>query len=540
MSTLAGEFWVCGECRSINNAGAKQCYNCRTPKDRAAVDPATIDPSTHGKLREIELPPFRPSRGVAMLATVGIVAIAIMQAYNTFIVASVYQLQIDGAEIAPNQIRFASTVGILTVGIAALALIGWSLWLSRVVTAMPALGLGYPAADGFMAFVENFLPGLNLYRVPAIVRDVVHRLEPGTVRGEAVIFGSWLALLGGVLVPRIGAAVTGTSLQSGPDALRTSMLVSIIASALVAIGAAGLVALIWWVEGRIARRHAAQLAEAPVDAADAQPVPGAITPSQIEPLATRSAFAAAGGTVAEPAGTTGTEASTAAPSTVAAAPVSPFSLPQVEPPTAPPDDAGDDAWVRVTAQRMEAAPVQEGPVETVPVEPAPVETPLVEQVQVEPQVAAPQPWYAPEAAAAVPATEPTAEPSTIDAAPEPPAAADAPAAPSTLPAPVEVPEAPPADEPVPTPQTDAATANAEAGGPPHLTIKVGARGMITAEMDGEAEHIILEDLTAYGEALAHVDGSATIIPSTDDPMAGLIARRAQRILADAGVKVTVD
>ena len=64
--------------------------------------------------------------------------------------------------------------------------------------------------------------------------------------------------------------------------------------------------------------------------------------------------------------------------------------------------------------------------------------------------------------------------------------------------------------------------------------------MITAEMDGETEHVILEDLTAYGDALAHVDGTATIIPSTDDPMAGLIARRAQRILADAGVTVTVD
>src|SRR5688572_18351420 len=138
MSTLAGDFWVCGECRSINNAGAKQCYNCRTPKDRAAVDPETIDPSTHGKLREIELPPFRPSRGVAMLATVGIVAIAIIQAYNTFITASVIQLQIDGSELAPNQLGFAGAVGIITLGVAALALIGWSLWLSRVVSAMPA------------------------------------------------------------------------------------------------------------------------------------------------------------------------------------------------------------------------------------------------------------------------------------------------------------------------------------------------------------------------------------------------------------------
>ena len=48
--------------------------------------------------------------------------------------------------------------------------------------AMPALGLGYPPADGLMAFVENFLPGLNLFRVPAIVRDVIRRLDPESIR----------------------------------------------------------------------------------------------------------------------------------------------------------------------------------------------------------------------------------------------------------------------------------------------------------------------------------------------------------------------
>jgi len=25
------DIWVCGDCRSVNNLRAKQCYNCRTP-----------------------------------------------------------------------------------------------------------------------------------------------------------------------------------------------------------------------------------------------------------------------------------------------------------------------------------------------------------------------------------------------------------------------------------------------------------------------------------------------------------------------------
>jgi hypothetical protein len=467
MSTLAGEFWVCGQCRSINNAGAKQCYNCRTPRDLAAVDPATIDPTSKGQLREIELPPFRASRGVALLATFGIVAIAIMQAYNTFIVVSVIQLQIDGAEVAPNQLEFANAVGILTLGIAALALIGWALWLSRVVTAMPALGLGYPAADGFMAFVENFLPGLNLYRVPAIVRDVVHRLEHGTVRGEAMIFGAWVALLGGVLIPRIGAAITGTTLQSGTDALRTTMMVAIIASVLVAGGAAGLIALIWWVEGRIAKRTASQ----PSASAEAPPVPEPeLTPEPMrdlnETLATRSAFAAA------------------------AAGWSPPSVPIV------PDDPQEAPTLPATApwSRQGELPAAAPHEEMLADEPLADAAPPADEVE---NIETSEPV---EAAEPIEASEPD-----MVAAPSPP-------------------------EP----------AVSAASGPPHLTIRVGARGMITAEVDGETEHIILDDLSSYASALAKVGGTAGIQVATEDPMADLIARRARRILEDADVRVTVD
>jgi hypothetical protein len=62
--------------------------------------------------------------------------------------------------------------------------------------------------------------------------------------------------------------------------------------------------------------------------------------------------------------------------------------------------------------------------------------------------------------------------------------------------------------------------------------------MMTAELDGQTEHIILDDLTAYGSALTKAGGSASIVVAPDDDMARLIARRAQRILEDAGVSVT--
>ncbi len=123
MSTLAGEFWVCGDCRSINNAGARQCYNCRTPRDRAAVDPSEIDPSTHGRLREIELPEFRASRWAAMLATVLILAVAVLQVVQFNVSAALIDQILGGTAGTLEQLVYVGSVGILAFGVVALALI---------------------------------------------------------------------------------------------------------------------------------------------------------------------------------------------------------------------------------------------------------------------------------------------------------------------------------------------------------------------------------------------------------------------------------
>jgi hypothetical protein len=63
--------------------------------------------------------------------------------------------------------------------------------------------------------------------------------------------------------------------------------------------------------------------------------------------------------------------------------------------------------------------------------------------------------------------------------------------------------------------------------------------MLTAEMDGEIEHVMLDDLGPYAEALSDVGGSATIHIPTDEGMPALIGKRAQKILEDAGVSVTL-
>ena len=476
MSTLAGDFWVCGDCRSINNAGARQCYNCRTPRDRAAVDPSAIDPSTHGRLREIELPPFTSSRWVAMLASILILAVAVLQVVQFSLAAQLLNQLLVGIEASVEQWAYVGSFVIVALGATLLALIAWSLWLSRTVTSMPALGLGYPAANGMMAFIENFVPVLNLYRVPAIVRDVVRRLEPKSggdetmTRGEALVFAAWIGLFGGFIVPRVLGFLTSD--------VRTLLTISAIGTGFVVIGAIFLVVLIWWIEGRILRRREAQLAAlggGPVapTASDTSPadVPPPAEPDVVE---TRSAFAAADDSSLDSASSFRLPGGEVAPSpAMAATTVTPEPV--------------------VTAPVMDERPLERA--ETTVEPPPSVEAPLP-QPRAEP---VPTPPAAPPAPEAVPVTQP------------PPVVAVPPVA-----------AAPPV-----------------AAGPPNLTIRISSRGMMTAEMDGEVEHVMLDDLGPYAEALAHVGGTATIVLSSDEGMAGLIAKRAQRILEDTGVTVTI-
>ena len=493
MSTLAGEFWVCGDCRSINNAGARQCYNCRTPRDRAAVDPSEIDPSTHGRLREIELPEFRSSRWAAMLATVLILAVAVMQVIQFNLSAALINQILGGTEGTVEQLIYVGSVGILAFGIALLALITWALWLSRTVTSMPALGLGYPAANGMMAFVENFIPILNLYRVPAIVRDVVRRLEPKTggdetmTRGEALVFAAWISIFGGYLAPRVLGFFTSD--------VRTLVTISGIGTGLVVVGAIFLVVLIWWIEGRILRRRETQLAEA-AGAAPAEPTPAsdAEAPALPDVVLTRSAFAATAS--APPSETTS------------------FRLPGGDAPSTEPSPATQQPGREPEPQIAAAAPVPAEAITSAVPEPIVVPEPAtaLEPVVAAEPITAPEPVVVPEPAVVA---EPVPQAEAI--AEEPPAHA----------------------EPEPEPVARPAPATPAPAGPPNLMIRISTRGMMTAELDGEVEHVMLDDLEPYAEALSHVGGTATILVPSDDGMPGLIAKRAKRILEDAGVQVTI-
>jgi hypothetical protein len=296
MPSNSADIWVCASCRSVNKARAKQCYNCRTPRDLAAVDPTQMEVTGHGQVRAVALPPFRSSRGRALLASVLILAVAVLQVVSTVVGSNLINGILDGGSVTDPDIRMIGNISIAGLAIALLALVAWAFWLSRVVTEMPALGLGYPAATGMTAFVENFIPFFNLIRVPAIVRDVVRRVDPMPGVGEALISAAFFGIFAGFVIPRVGGILSGLGASTLVDAYRRALVVEAVATGIVFVGAVFLVVLIWWIEIRITRRRAEQLAEAPVDASAVSPTPAPAAIAEA-PRPVESATVPAPGTV---------------------------------------------------------------------------------------------------------------------------------------------------------------------------------------------------------------------------------------------------
>ena len=228
MSTLAGDFWVCGECRSINNAGAKQCYNCRTPRTarpstrrrsirrprQAARDRAPGVPIVARHRRARHDPDPRDRRDAGRRVRRGAVSAAGPRGI---------------AATGPGRIRDARDRDARD---RRLALIGWSLWLSRAVSAMPALGLGYPAprASWRSSRTSSRSSTCSASRRSSVTSSTVSSPKAG---GEAVIFAAWIALLGRVRRPADRCSVSDTSCvrprhtaHAGRDRRRRSGLVT--------------------------------------------------------------------------------------------------------------------------------------------------------------------------------------------------------------------------------------------------------------------------------------------------------------------------
>jgi hypothetical protein len=279
---MTDEIWACGVCRSINKAKLDRCYKCRTPRAVASVDPGSL-PVTAGQAGPVlARPPFRSTRGLALLASILILAVAALRVLSLVTLGPLIQRVLGGAELTQADLDRMVNLGYLSLFIPLAALIVWAYWLSRVITVMPALDLGYPHTTGLTSFVECLIPIFNFFRVPAILRDVTRRVAPQDGRGDALIACAWLGIIGGFILERVGAIFIGLKATSEAQLIGDSLALAGLTAALTIVGIGFLVYLTWWIEARLSSRHTALDAVSPsvVSGASSPPAAGD-APAQI-------------------------------------------------------------------------------------------------------------------------------------------------------------------------------------------------------------------------------------------------------------------
>jgi hypothetical protein len=256
--------WVCGACRSINQPREQRCYKCRTPRDLGQVDPETLVVAGAGSKPTVDpkaaVGTYRSSAGRALTAQALIVFTIVVTTMAKVLGADAISRVLDGREVADADATLVAILGAGGLLLAVATLVAFGLWLSQVVANVPTLGLGWPNVTPSAAFIENLIPGVNVLRVPAIVRDVMTRLDTGP-RGEAFIAASWLGLVGGVMVPRFARYVIGPlSIESPDTAIGLSQLVGQVSLGLSIVGAVFLIVIIRRVEEHAERRSQGQAA----------------------------------------------------------------------------------------------------------------------------------------------------------------------------------------------------------------------------------------------------------------------------------------
>ncbi len=274
--------WVCGACRSINQPRQERCYRCRTPRHLTEADPEQLVVAGEGSTASRVDPKaivgtYQPSGDRAFALQLLLVVTAVLSVIQRVMGAGLVEHVLAGDLSALRDRYDLLALGLGLLLSAGATLVAWGLWLSRVVENLPAIGGGWPNVTAQMAFIETFLPGINLFRIPAILRDVLRRLDAES--GERYIVAAWLGLVGGIFLPWIVGRVAGFVPLGLDDRVRLDLAVSGVAEGLTVVGVIFLVMVVRWVETHEEAKAAAipgsgAAPAAPAPAADAAPDAG--------------------------------------------------------------------------------------------------------------------------------------------------------------------------------------------------------------------------------------------------------------------------
>jgi hypothetical protein len=162
------------------------------------------------------------------------------------------------ALVTPALVRFALLI---------VAVVAFGLWLSLVVSNIPALGGGTPSTSPLKAFVYPLIPVLNLYKVPGMIQDALYRVEP-RAGGFFMVALAWFGLVGSYFVSILASWWIGIAMidsirraESRDEVARAfgaavdqRVIVEVVTALMVVAGAVFLVLIMLRIERRSAAR----------------------------------------------------------------------------------------------------------------------------------------------------------------------------------------------------------------------------------------------------------------------------------------------
>ena len=241
--------WVCGDCRSTNNARSKRCYRCRLPRTSSELTEATAAYSAaDAQATQTVLAAatrlgvrYRPSWPVAVLTgalILGTTGLDVVQTRQALAVADAV------GTVAQSQLDALSTVAAVHLGGYILSGIMWSIWMALIVMNVPALTARWSTFGPFSAFFALWIPFIGLKRPYSVVRQVTTMLSGVSLWPAVLVIAWWLTFLASFYVPyvviilrRIGGddRTVQDSLMSGSVARLGLVIAAAILAALVLV-----------------------------------------------------------------------------------------------------------------------------------------------------------------------------------------------------------------------------------------------------------------------------------------------------------------
>ncbi len=238
------ELWICGDCRSANNASQRQCYKCHVPRATGEMSEATAALTTARDERARTVlamadrlgARYRPTWPLAIL--VGLLIVVATSMNITEVQAWAALVAPDGRLVADEtRVHEFLTVSAATLAAYAAALVLWSVWIAIVVANVPALTARWPPNSPIGALFGAWIPIINLKRPHSVVRGVLAILTEGRAWPRLLALAWWVGVLATYFAPTVVVLASGSEVPV-PLAVLTSLnarLVLLIPTAILAV-----------------------------------------------------------------------------------------------------------------------------------------------------------------------------------------------------------------------------------------------------------------------------------------------------------------